>query len=92
MKWAHRKGRRPFTKYRVRLNFQNHPLPGRPRPDFPTIIFTHYFFQLLFLHILVLHIKRKNKIFDPGRYTSEIKGGGGGGGYLSCNGTYRQNK
>ena len=23
---------------------QNHPLPGRPRPDFPTIIIKHYFY------------------------------------------------
>ena len=33
------------------------PLTGRP--DFPTIIFTHYFFQLSFLHIFSFNINCK---------------------------------
>ena len=54
----------------VRPNFSNHPLPGRPRPDFPTIIFT----QLLSLAEKIKKLgQQENKTFNPGRYTNEIQ-------------------
>ena len=61
----------PSTKdVRQNLGFLKPPLPGRPRPDFPTIIFT----QLLSLAEKIKKLgQQENKTFNPGRYTNEIQ-------------------
>ena len=50
--------------------FLKSPLPGRPRPDFPTFIFI----QLLSLAEKIKKLgQQEDKTFNPGRYTNEIQ-------------------
>ena len=57
----------PLSGTRVCPNFQNHPLPGRPLPDFS--IFTPYKYNLRIP--LIKSIRQDGVLFTPGQLTPD---------------------